>query len=403
MPESSTASERPVATKAPTSRARSSALAREYAARLRALLAAVDTVEEAALERVLDGLRELREALVRAATGGRAHAVAGTLDPSHVIAQIDAAIRAFQSHATGALLAAQLEAITAGALTVDGVLRPALERARAEASAEVRRKAAPATGRVQGRAPARAEDRRTEDAPGEAPSSDAFHGDLSARGPGTGAGTGGGRLPPVSVAPPSSMPGGPNLPKISIAGAYPVIPNGLVRAAADLAAEEVTTLTTKMRQEMASAVRRAALGGLTPLEVMREVDRQLPADKRGAVLTQGVGSSAERIVRTQMARVFSKAADARAKELADGMRGAGGGAKVATVLRKQWIATLDTRTRPEHLAAHGQTVGVDEDFTVAGERIAFPGDPRASAGNVINCRCRVVTVLPDNPEDLFAR
>lgn len=101
-----------------------------------------------------------------------------------------------------------------------------------------------------------------------------------------------------------------------------------------------------------------------------------------------------------MSRVFAKSADARAKALAEELKAAGLD-KGAKGLRKQWIATMDSRTRASHLAAHGQTVGVGEDFVVDGERLAHPGDPGASASQVVNCRCRVVAVLPDNPEDLF--
>jgi len=64
-------------------------------------------------------------------------------------------------------------------------------------------------------------------------------------------------------------------------------------------------------------------------------------------------------------------------------------------MEKEWVAFLDERTRPEkyadpkwnHRAANGQRVPMDQDFTISGERMAYPGDPRGSAGNVINCRC----------------
>ncbi|TDX61938.1 phage Mu protein F like protein [Methylosinus sp. sav-2] len=56
-------------------------------------------------------------------------------------------------------------------------------------------------------------------------------------------------------------------------------------------------------------------------------------------------------------------------------------------LDKEWGATEDARTRPAHAEADGQTVDKNADFTVGGERLRFPGDPRGSAGNIINCRC----------------
>ena len=56
-------------------------------------------------------------------------------------------------------------------------------------------------------------------------------------------------------------------------------------------------------------------------------------------------------------------------------------------MTKDWIATRDDRTRDDHLAADGQTVDLDEKFSVGGESLECPGDPSGDAGNVINCRC----------------
>ena len=52
---------------------------------------------------------------------------------------------------------------------------------------------------------------------------------------------------------------------------------------------------------------------------------------------------------------------------------------------KTWLATQDGRTRPDHAAADGQTVQLEDTFLVADEQLAAPGDPMGSAGNVVNC------------------
>jgi uncharacterized protein with gpF-like domain len=54
---------------------------------------------------------------------------------------------------------------------------------------------------------------------------------------------------------------------------------------------------------------------------------------------------------------------------------------------KVWISTFDERSRPEHMEMDGVRVAFNENFTVAGESLEFPGDPNGSPGNVINCRC----------------
>lgn len=71
---------------------------------------------------------------------------------------------------------------------------------------------------------------------------------------------------------------------------------------------------------------------------------------------------------------------------------------------KVWISTLDARTRrpPEsHFNHHSMNqvrVGVDEPFIVSGQKMMFPGDPKGSAGNVINCRC-TVAIIPKRDSD----
>lgn len=58
-------------------------------------------------------------------------------------------------------------------------------------------------------------------------------------------------------------------------------------------------------------------------------------------------------------------------------------------LNKIWIATADDRTRDDHAEADGQTVDQSGMFNVGGEELEYPGDPRGSARNVIQCRCAV--------------
>lgn len=64
-------------------------------------------------------------------------------------------------------------------------------------------------------------------------------------------------------------------------------------------------------------------------------------------------------------------------------------------VRKVWLATQDEFTRIEHADADGQEVAMNEDFTVGGESMANPGDPRGSAANNCNCRCTFEGVLVD--------
>lgn len=61
-------------------------------------------------------------------------------------------------------------------------------------------------------------------------------------------------------------------------------------------------------------------------------------------------------------------------------------------LRKEWVAVEDERTRVDHMIADGQIVSMEDRFTVGPDQMLRPGDPSASPGNVINCRCALVYI-----------
>ncbi len=64
-------------------------------------------------------------------------------------------------------------------------------------------------------------------------------------------------------------------------------------------------------------------------------------------------------------------------------------------LQKEWLATLDGRTRHDHGMADGQRVPLDEKFTVGGYKMKYPGDMSAPGWLVYNCRCTTITVEPE--------
>lgn len=60
------------------------------------------------------------------------------------------------------------------------------------------------------------------------------------------------------------------------------------------------------------------------------------------------------------------------------------------VMTKMWISAVDNRTRHDHLTENGQSVDLEDDFTMAsGVKMSYPGDPNAPAHEVINCRCTI--------------
>ena len=61
--------------------------------------------------------------------------------------------------------------------------------------------------------------------------------------------------------------------------------------------------------------------------------------------------------------------------------------KDGIVMKREWLATNDGRTRHWHAELDGVEVGVDEPWHNEFGDIMFPGDPSADPANTYNCRC----------------
>ena len=72
--------------------------------------------------------------------------------------------------------------------------------------------------------------------------------------------------------------------------------------------------------------------------------------------------------------------------------------KMGIKLKKQWLATLDGRTRHAHAMLDGQTAETDKTFHVDGYEIMYPGDTSAPGYLVYNCRCTLIASLDDAPK-----
>jgi uncharacterized protein with gpF-like domain len=69
--------------------------------------------------------------------------------------------------------------------------------------------------------------------------------------------------------------------------------------------------------------------------------------------------------------------------------------KAEGVQMKEWIATLDDRTRDAHLVMDGVVIPINNKFEVPatsqseGAWMDYAGDPTAPVGQVANCRCTI--------------
>jgi len=103
---------------------------------------------------------------------------------------------------------------------------------------------------------------------------------------------------------------------------------------------------------------------------------------------------AARIVRTEVNRAANVGAKAQSSTF-------------AFEQNKEWISAEDNRVRglrpsdhANHVLLDGVTINEGDVFIDIrnGDRLEFPGDPRASAASTINCRCSVAYVAKRNAE-----
>lgn len=94
-------------------------------------------------------------------------------------------------------------------------------------------------------------------------------------------------------------------------------------------------------------------------------------------------SDAMRVLRTERTHIESMAMQDTAMEHYK---------KTGHRSKKRWICAF-RNSRETHMMMHGQTVYIDEDFTLpSGNPISYPGDSKAGAAEVCNCQCRMEIV-----------
>lgn len=113
---------------------------------------------------------------------------------------------------------------------------------------------------------------------------------------------------------------------------------------------------------------------------------QSDADIRSAIMRIiNNKNSAARIARTETHIAMERGAYEAAQSL--GIR-----------IVKEWATVDDVLARPDHALVDGQAREIDEPFLVGGESLQHPGDPTASAKQVVNCRCTALYHLVVNGE-----
>jgi SPP1 gp7 family putative phage head morphogenesis protein len=101
-------------------------------------------------------------------------------------------------------------------------------------------------------------------------------------------------------------------------------------------------------------------------------------------------NSAIRNARTYTTSVENKAKMDRYEEAED----------MGINLEKEWMATLDERTRESHRELDGERVANDAPFS---NGLMYPADPSGDPAEVYNCRCRIVPRIKGRQYDRSGR
>lgn len=121
------------------------------------------------------------------------------------------------------------------------------------------------------------------------------------------------------------------------------------------------------RQHITSEMTQGILQGESIKGIARRMSRVTNMDKASAI----------RNARTYTTSVENKAKMDRYDEAEE----------MGIDLEKEWMATLDDRTRDSHRELDGQRVANDEPFS---NGLMYPADPSGDPAEVYNCRCRIV-------------
>lgn len=131
------------------------------------------------------------------------------------------------------------------------------------------------------------------------------------------------------------------------------------------------TLISKLRKELASAIIQGEGINKIAYRIKKETNK-------------GMNSSIL-IARTETTRLENLARTDTFKNAEE----------LGIKIQKQWISTIDNRTRSSHASMMQETVSIDEPFS---NGLMFPGEPTGDASEVCNCRCTMVSNITGIPQ-----
>lgn len=165
--------------------------------------------------------------------------------------------------------------------------------------------------------------------------------------------------------------------------ANPLDPNvienwpGVINEEAERWAREASNRVAKMGPDLQAALTKRLTQAIEQGEGVRGLADWLE-DVKGLAK-----STAQTIARTEVVAAYNNGDQTGAQALGD-----------EGPAFKSWLATMDHRTRPTHVAADGQTVPFTKPFIVGGYPMMHPHDHRAPGQEWYNCRCTTLHYYP---------
>jgi len=151
-------------------------------------------------------------------------------------------------------------------------------------------------------------------------------------------------------------------------------------------ADLIKNVGTEARSKINQAVLGSILGKQSPFKLMQGISKILGESVVPAV---GIAYRAERIVRTELARVNSLARQARIESVTRDN---------PDEWEKMWISSGKAHPRQTHVALNRKKIGLNEKFRGVWD---YPHAPGMDASETINCGCTHVVVKKDWDKELL--
>lgn len=165
----------------------------------------------------------------------------------------------------------------------------------------------------------------------------------------------------------------------AVQASLPILQVAQLEAMTAFATSKISGITLEAANAINTQLGLVMIGGQTPFDAVDAVSGILGED----TLRRGVT-----IVHTQLAQAYSAATQARVEQWAEVVPG----------LQKRWLPSNKLNPRENHLLVAKQLVAANKPFVVPTKKgpvkMMHPHDPTAPAGEVINCGCTAIPVVP---------